>query len=74
MTTHVTNGDIVVDLLRRAGLAAEAVAWANGLHEGPVPGGSRWSASASIPGSPTSAGSASWSRGGSVACWPRPPR
>jgi hypothetical protein len=39
MTTHVTNGDIVVDLLRRAGLATDALAWADVLHEGPVPGG-----------------------------------
>jgi hypothetical protein len=36
---HVTNGDIVVDLLRRAGLAERALAWADVLHEGPVPGG-----------------------------------
>jgi hypothetical protein len=34
---HVTNGDIVVDLLRRAGLARDALAWADVLHEGPVP-------------------------------------
>jgi hypothetical protein len=39
MTLHVTNGDIAVDLLRRAGLARQAVAWADALHEGPVPGG-----------------------------------
>jgi len=37
MTLHVTNGDIVVDLLRRAGLADAALAWADVLHEGPVP-------------------------------------
>jgi hypothetical protein len=36
---HVTNGDIVVDLLRRAGLAGQALAWADVLHEGPVPAG-----------------------------------
>ena len=36
---HVTNGDITVDLLRQAGLAPHAVAWADVLHEGPVPGG-----------------------------------
>jgi hypothetical protein len=36
---HVTNGDITVDLLRRAGLAGDALAWADVLHEGPVPGG-----------------------------------
>jgi len=36
---HVTNGDITVDLLRRAGLAGHALAWADVLHEGPVPGG-----------------------------------
>ncbi|HET9006918.1 MAG TPA: hypothetical protein VFQ04_09395, partial [Actinomycetes bacterium] len=35
----MTNGDITVDLLRRAGLAPHAVAWADVLHEGPVPGG-----------------------------------
>jgi hypothetical protein len=38
-TLHVTNGDITVDLLRRAGLAADALAWADALHEGPVPAG-----------------------------------
>src|ERR687892_1162456 len=36
---HVTNGDIVVELLRRAGLADHALAWVDVLHEGPVPGG-----------------------------------
>jgi hypothetical protein len=36
---HVTNGDITVDLLRRAGLARQVVAWADVLHEGPVPAG-----------------------------------
>jgi hypothetical protein len=36
---HVTNGDITVDLLRRAGLARDALAWADVLHEGPVPAG-----------------------------------
>jgi hypothetical protein len=35
----VTNGDIVVDHLRRAGLARDALAWADVLHEGPVPAG-----------------------------------
>jgi hypothetical protein len=35
---HVTNGDITVALLRRAGLAEDALAWADALHEGPVPG------------------------------------
>jgi hypothetical protein len=39
MTLHVTNGDIVVDRLRRAGLADGALAWADVLHEGPVPAG-----------------------------------
>jgi hypothetical protein len=38
-TLHVTNGDIVVDHLRRAGLATDALAWADVLHEGPVPAG-----------------------------------
>ena len=36
---HVTNGDVTVDLLRRAGLARDALAWADVLHEGPVPAG-----------------------------------
>jgi hypothetical protein len=36
---HVTNGDVTVDLLRRAGLASDALAWADVLHEGPVPEG-----------------------------------
>jgi hypothetical protein len=36
---HVTNGDITVELLRRAGLAGDALAWADVLHEGPVPSG-----------------------------------
>jgi hypothetical protein len=36
---QVTNGDIVVDLLRRAGLATAALSWVDVLHEGPVPGG-----------------------------------
>jgi hypothetical protein len=36
---HLTNGDVTVDLLRRAGLAPSAVAWADVLHEGPVPDG-----------------------------------
>jgi hypothetical protein len=36
---HVTNGDVTVDLLRRAGLASAALAWADVLHEGPVPSG-----------------------------------
>jgi hypothetical protein len=36
---HVTNGDITVDLLRRAGLVGDALAWADVLHEGPVPAG-----------------------------------
>ena len=36
---HVTNGDVTVELLRRAGLAEHALAWADVLHEGPVPAG-----------------------------------
>jgi len=36
---HITNGDIAVGLLRRAGLAEHALAWADVLHEGPVPAG-----------------------------------
>jgi hypothetical protein len=42
MTTdalHVTNGDIAAGLLRRAGLAGDALVWADVLHEGPVPEG-----------------------------------
>jgi hypothetical protein len=39
MTLHVTNGDIVVDLLNQAGLARDALGWADVLHEGPVPAG-----------------------------------
>jgi hypothetical protein len=38
-TLHVTNGDITADLLRRAGLAGDALVWADVLHEGPVPEG-----------------------------------
>ncbi|MGH2813977.1 MAG: hypothetical protein ACRDLC_02365, partial [Actinomycetota bacterium] len=38
-SVHVTNGDIAVDLLRRAGLARAALSWADVLHEGPVPAG-----------------------------------
>jgi hypothetical protein len=38
-TLHVTNGDIAADLLRRAGLAGDALVWADVLHEGPVPEG-----------------------------------
>ena len=38
-TLHVTNGDITADLLRRAGLAGDALVWADVLHEGPVPDG-----------------------------------
>jgi len=36
-TLHVTNGDVAADLLRRAGLAGDALVWADVLHEGPVP-------------------------------------
>ena len=38
-TLHITNGDITADLLRRAGLAGDALVWADVLHEGPVSGG-----------------------------------
>jgi len=38
-TLHVTNGDITADLLRRAGLAGDALVWADVLHAGPVPDG-----------------------------------
>ena len=34
---HVTNGDIVVELLSRTGFADRALAWLDVLHEGPVP-------------------------------------
>jgi hypothetical protein len=36
---HVTNGDITVDVRRRAGRPGDALAWADVLHEGPVPAG-----------------------------------
>jgi hypothetical protein len=39
VSLHLTNGDIAVDLLRRAGLARDALSWVDVLHEGPVPGG-----------------------------------
>src|SRR4029453_13284100 len=42
MTTdalHVTNGDITAGLLRRAGLAGDALVWADVLPEGPGPEG-----------------------------------
>jgi hypothetical protein len=34
---HVTNGDCTVEILARTGLPGEIVAWADALHDGPVP-------------------------------------
>lgn len=39
MRLNVTNGDIVVDRLRRGGVEGELVPWRDVLHEGPVPSG-----------------------------------
>lgn len=36
---HVTNGDIVAELIRDAGLPGEILPWRDVLHEGPVPAG-----------------------------------
>ncbi|MBV9272079.1 MAG: DUF1835 domain-containing protein [Candidatus Eremiobacteraeota bacterium] len=36
---HVTNGDSVIYTFRKAGLTGEHLAWADVLHEGPVPDG-----------------------------------
>jgi hypothetical protein len=34
---HVTNGDCTVEILARTGLPGDIVAWADALHDGPVP-------------------------------------
>jgi hypothetical protein len=34
---HVTNGDCTVEILARTGLGGDIVAWADALHDGPVP-------------------------------------
>jgi hypothetical protein len=36
-TLHVTNGDSVLYVFRKAGIAGTYLAWRDGLHEGPVP-------------------------------------
>lgn len=36
---HVTNGDIVAELIHDAGIAGETLPWRDVLHEGPVPSG-----------------------------------
>ena len=36
---HITNGDIAVAMLRRAGIPGEMLPWRDVLHEGPVPAG-----------------------------------
>jgi hypothetical protein len=38
-TLHVTNGDSVLYLWKKAGLLGTHLAWRDALHEGPVPGG-----------------------------------
>lgn len=38
-TLHITNGDCAVKVLREAGIEGELLAWADVLHEGPVPFG-----------------------------------
>lgn len=38
-TLHVTNGDSVLHLWKKAGLLGAHLAWRDVLHEGPVPGG-----------------------------------
>ena len=36
---HITNGDIAVAMLRRAGIPGDMLPWRDVLHEGPVPAG-----------------------------------
>ena len=36
---HVTNGDVVAELIRQCGLPGEVLPWRDALHDGPVPGG-----------------------------------
>jgi hypothetical protein len=38
-TLHVTNGDSVLYLFRKAGIVGTQIAWRDALHEGPVPPG-----------------------------------
>ncbi|MGR4065126.1 MAG: DUF1835 domain-containing protein [Vulcanimicrobiaceae bacterium] len=38
-TLHITNGDSVLYLFRKAGVTGTNLAWRDALHEGPVPGG-----------------------------------
>lgn len=38
-TLHVTNGDAVLHLWKKAGLLGSRLAWRDALHEGPVPAG-----------------------------------
>jgi len=38
-TLHVTNGDTVLYLFKKAGITGTHVAWRDGLYEGPVPAG-----------------------------------
>jgi hypothetical protein len=38
-TLHVTNGDSVLHLWKKAGLLGTHMAWRDVLHEGPVPAG-----------------------------------
>lgn len=39
MILHVTNGDVVADQLRAAGLPGDVLSWDDVLHQGPVPAG-----------------------------------
>ena len=38
-TLHITNGDAVVYLFKKAGVVGPHVPWRDVLHEGPVPAG-----------------------------------
>jgi Domain of unknown function (DUF1835) len=38
-TLHVTNGDAVLYVFRKAGIGGKHLAWRDSLHEGPVPAG-----------------------------------
>src|SRR5665213_267762 len=38
-TLHVTNGDSVLYVFKKAGILGTHVAWRDALHEGPVPAG-----------------------------------
>ena len=37
LVLHVTNGDCTVEIMRRAHVVGDIVAWRDVLHEGPVP-------------------------------------